>query len=462
MKKYILFLLVSFMGIITVFGQQSSWKTKDGWVYRKEAGSSSYKPFFAIGIWNIPGYQPTAMNCTDDVYRKKSRSFLNNTDLYNMVYMNPGSDKDAYSRVEIVGSIPFYDMLFTYQKSLNGVSLDDPYWQYKARRHMKYHAKDKRFEVMLDSVIADVVRRDGPVDHVWAPIDEIVQGGSGASWTWYPETGEKIKERIKKQEPNTLVYTDLAGMPRGNYYLFEKRYLKTHKSLPSGQPPFEVLSKGTKILPSCPTYGFFQGYDGRPSYINGTEDYTPFSEVELVDLIYNNMKICAKDYRKCGDVFGLNCFYDTNRHPILSGISVDGIRAGLGKDRPVWLFFDGNGWSRPEDESVETFVQNLKCQMYTSIIHGATGIMFWNDRDKSPAVFNELNKVVRELTDHLNVVHLKTIRSYSSGYLNYLIKGNKKERYIIATNTSLKESVNLRIEGLNRILKPLEVYFAAY
>ena len=33
---------------------------------------------------------------------------------------------------------------------------------------------------------------------------------------------------------------------------------------------------------------------------------------------------------------------------------------------------------------VNEYVKELKCQMYTSITHGATGVFFWNDRTKTP------------------------------------------------------------------------------
>jgi len=458
MNKYIILLLALCFGLNNAHAQQSSWKTdNEGWVLRKEPGQNKYKRFFAVGIWNIPGYHKQAMDTKEGDFRSIGQKYLNKTDLYNIVFTIPGKNKDAHNRIEIGCSMPFFYALKEYQEKLPVHKEDNPYRQYVDRRYMQKHCNDQSFIDALDKTINDLIQKHGDVEHIWAPIDEIVQGGSGASWTWYPEIGQKIKERIKQEEPNTLIYTDLLGVARGNYYLFEKRYMKTHKSMPDNLPPFDVLGPDAKIMESHPTLGFFQSYNGKPVYENGTANYANFDLPTLKDVFYNNLKICAKDYKKCGDVFGLNAFMDCNAYPVLAGIAVDGIKAGVGENTPVWLYFDGNGYAQPSNEGTEAFVKNLKCQMYTSIIHGATGIMFWNDRSKPVDVFNSLETVVKEITNNIPIFILKTEKKQIDNDLHYMIKTDGSKRYLIASNTNKKVSVPLHVGNYDKILKPLEV-----
>lgn len=454
MKKCLLLICGLFMCTTVLFSQQSSWRTEKGWVMKKAPGCKKYKRFFAIGIWNVPGYNKIAMEDAGDDYRESTRPFFNGTKLYNMVFMNPGKPGFPNHRIEIMGSIPFYKTLKAFQKSLPGLAVDKD-WQYKARNYLREHPDDSRFVSMMDSSILDIRKRCSNTDHVWAQIDEIVQGGSGGDWSWYPEIGEQIAKRIKKQEKNTLIYTDLMGMPRGNSYLFALNYFKTHKTMPK-EPPYEILPKVKRHNLNA----FAQSYDGTPVYIDGTFDYTPLDSARLIDAIYTNIKLCSKDYKQCGDVFGVNVFMDTNRYPILSGISVDAIKEGVGEDRPVWIFFDGNGYAVPDGESVPFFIKNLKCQMYTSLIHGATGVMFWNDREKSTDIFNGLNKVVAEMTARENVLKMDTEKKSWNGDLHYMIKKNGKLRYLIASNTNKKQNKILHLPGMKSLnLRPLDVMF---
>ena len=98
--------------------------------------------------------------------------------------------------------------------------------------------------------------------------------------------------------------------------------------------------------------------------------------------------------------------------------------------------------------------------MYTSIIHGATGILFWNDRSNTPEVFNALEPVVKELHKNLDIVYLNTSYWKSKNDLHYMIKvKDKKHSYIIATNTSMTETIDINIPNVSKkLLKHLEVY----
>ncbi len=457
-----LFLLIVFcFQVSELFSQQSSWTTnQDGWVLRKKSGDTKFERFFAIGLWNIPGYHIEAMENGADKYRENAKPYLDKSPLYNMVYMSPGDLKFQQERVEITGSIGFYQMLKKYLDNIPNITPGNDS-DYATRQYMKKHYNDKGFENALDSAIDLLIEQNGITDHIWAPIDEIANGGAGSGWCWPAVVGNKIKERIKAKEKNTLVYTDLLGVVKGNSYLFEQLYLKNHDQMPP-KPPYEALGKDAVVLKDRPLLGFVKAYNGMPAYKNGTDSYAEYDIETLKTMFFENLKRTAAGYKGCGDVFGINAFIDFNTYPVLSGTTVDAIKAGIGPKTPVWLFFDGNGYAKPASMSAEDFVKIIKCQMYTSIIHGATGILFWNDRSNTPEVFNALEPVIKELHENLNIVYLNTSNWKADNDLHYMIKvKDKKHSYIIATNTSMTNTIDMNIPNVSKkSLKPLEVYIS--
>lgn len=460
MNKNLLLALFCFCTLGTT-AQQSEWKTgKDGWVYRKTPVDNKFKKFFAIGLWNIPGYTDRAMEDDPESYRENAKRYLDRTSLYNLVYLSPGNTRDLHGRVEVTGSVGFYETLKEYQRNIPGLTNGNDR-DYAVRQYLRKHVNDSDFIQTIDSLIDRTIETLGNVDHIWAPIDEIVNGGAGSGWCWHPEIGTMIRERIKKREKQTLVYTDLVGVARGNAFLFERNYLQHHPSMPD-TPPYEALGDSAVILKERPLLGFVRAYDGKPVYDNGTANYTHYDLDTLKTLFFENLKICAQAYRSCGDVFGINAFIDCNTHPVLAGVTVDAIKAGRGRHTPVWLFFDGNGYAKPDPMPVETFIENLKCQIYTAIIHGATGILFWNDRSRSPEVFQKLESVIRELNEHQEIISAKTTICKSEAHLHYMIKSaDRNRRFILAANSNTTESIKLDLPGIDKKeLKPLEVYIA--
>jgi hypothetical protein len=158
---------------------------------------------------------------------------------------------------------------------------------------------------------------------------------------------------------------------------------------------------------------------------------------------------------------GINAFRDFFAYPVLSGITVDAMKAGAGKEMPIWLYFDGNGYAKEPDYPAADYLKSMKCQMYTSIIHGCTGVLFWNDKSKPSDVFDGLSPILKEMNDHVKIFVLKTLETKIDNNLHYTIKGNKKQKYIIATNTSTTETLPINVAGVSKkSLEPLEVYIA--
>lgn len=159
---------------------------------------------------------------------------------------------------------------------------------------------------------------------------------------------------------------------------------------------------------------------------------------------------------------GCSAFRDYFAYPVLSGITVDALREGLCPNTPIWIYFDGNGYTKPANMAPEEYIQIVKCQIYTSLIHGATGILFWNDWSKTPEVFDVLLPMLGELNDNLPVITLETMDKKVDNNLHILIKEDKNGgKHIIATNTSKTDKIKIDIPGVDKEeLEPLEVYIS--
>ena len=84
--------------------------------------------------------------------------------------------------------------------------------------------------------------------------------------------------------------------------------------------------------------------------------------------------------------------------------------------------------------------------------------MFWNDRSLSPEVFYALEPVLTQLNENIQFITMNTLEKKADNDLHYMIKKDKGRRYVIASNTSMTESIELNIpNGIKRSLKPLEV-----
>lgn len=467
--SFVLFLYVGmlFYAPFSLKAQQSAWSSdNDGWILRKAPGSKKYEKFFAIGLWNVPGYTFIKTNEPDNE-KSNAKLFLEKTKNYNMTFVGEGYKKDYMNGIiQFISSVNFPNTLKSYLDKVPSINSDKVASSYLRAQYIKkaIEEKDPKLNQALDSMINHLCQVNANNDYAWAPIDEIAQGGSAGSWNWPSNVGDIVRERIKNRVKNGLIHTDLVGVGRGNSYLFEQLYLKTHDKLPD-YPPMEMLSKEARECVKNPLLGFRVAYDGSPVYEfnNGEYRYKDYDFETLKRMWFENIKICAAGFKNSGDVFGINAFRDFGAYPVLSGISVDAIKAGIGPNIPVWLYFDGNGYAKSPNVSTEDYVKNVKCQMYTSIVHGATGILFWNDRSKKPEVFDAIAPIIKEMNDNVKIFTLKTLETKIDNDVHYVIKKkDNKHKYVIATNTSLTKTLPINIKGSDKkSLNPLEVYIAA-
>lgn len=435
------------------------WTTNgEGWVVQKN--KNNCERFFAIGTWHVPGYTFSNLPESDSAHIQNKVLFEKKTSPFNMVFIVPGYEKDYMSqKIHVMN--PFSPILHNYLDRIASLPKGNDKDYYRSQ-YIKREIDDPAFIHYLDSQMVMLLEQKTNDAYIFSHIDEIALGGVGY-WSVPPSVGALINQRLKKYDPGALVFVDLLGHARGSTYFFEKKYLETHPSLPD-DPPYHLLSEEARKC-KIPLLPFYEAYNGLPLYEfkDGNYSYMEYDWDTLVDIWTENTKRIAKDYRGNGDVFGINAFRDFYAYPILSGITVDALREGLGKGVPIWLYFDGNGYAKPGNVSPAEYIHSVKCQIYTAIIHGATGVLFWNDWSKTPEVFDLLLPMMEELKKNLELIKSDTVEKMIDGNKHAVIKKNRAgKKYIIATNTDKKNSQTLFLPGGEKmILAPLETYVAA-
>ncbi|SHF55658.1 hypothetical protein SAMN05444274_106179 [Mariniphaga anaerophila] len=460
---YLVSILMSCLLVLNTQAQPFTWKVNnDGWVLSKNPDSNRYEKFFAIGTWHVPGYEFTNSQEPDEQKRQSNAAlFKERTKPFNMFFVTPGYEKDYMSdKIHILN--PFSPILHGYLDEVSELPDGNDKDYYRAQ-YIKQNVDSPEFEKYLDKKIEGVLEKLPNDKYIYSHIDELALGGV-ARWAVPPSVGAKINSRLKKQDREALVFVDLVGHCKGSTYFFEQRYLKNHDSLPEN-PPYELVDPEARNC-KIPLLGFYEAHNGSPVYQfdDGKYSYTNYDFETLKSIWYENAKLLAGDYKESGDVFGINAFLDFSNYPVLTGVTVDALKDALGDEVPVWLYFDGNGYAKPSSLSSQEYVDMVKCQIYTAIIHGATGILFWNDWSKTPEVFETLLPVLEELNDNLSVVKLDTEQKTIDDDLHMVIKSGKKgEKYIMVSNTSKTETLSIGIHGVDKKeLLPLEVYIASF
>lgn len=408
MKSSILIIMLFLC--VSVFSQHSIWTVDEGWVKRKISNSESDK-FFAIALWGIPEYKYTPNNREDspETYRNNKYIFKKYTDMFNMVYFHSGYSKNYMSdKIIVSGSSEFPWYFERYMNNFNNTMDSNTTWinMHILEKHTHSKFLTKEINNAIDLVISSH-KKNGLNEYIWAPIDEVS--------SWPPVLIESIYDQIKQKDNNKLIYIDLTG--NGKVRSFKNK----HKE---------------------------------PIQAN-------YSDSSFDDNWFQNIKQIAYEYRKGGDVFGINSYSDFYNKPRLAGNTVDAIKAGVGENTPVWLWFDSSSYAKPKDVKQKDYLNNIRCQIFTSIIHGASGVMFWTDTKKKPEVFNSLLPIVKEVQNIIPLIKSKTIEKKSSGDLHYIVKEFNNKKMAIIVNTDKDNPIYITYP-ITKYLLPLEVYVGEF
>lgn len=432
----------------------------EDWIYRKNKETGKEEKFFAIGIWAIPGYalyEGAANEASAAIFRAKTANcnivqYGNIDQKYLKPYM-----KEKTFMASTFAYVLQYDYL---NKKGLPTGADRDYYR---TQFMKANPNAPDLVQAFDNAVNSITNQFQGYDLTFSSIDEIALGGI-ARWFIPASVGDRIYESIKKRKSDAIVFVDLLGHGRGSTFFFEKNYLKTHSAMPNN-PPYDLLSEEARKQTKFPLLGFFEAHDGTPVYKfdeNGEYSYNDPDATKLRNIWFENVKQVAAAYKTNGNVFAINAFSNFYADPTLAGITVDALKEGLG-DKPVWLYFDGNGYAKPANMSAGNYADIVKSQIYTSLVHGATGVFFWNDSSKEPIVFDAMQPVLKELNENLPILYLPTIERKTAGDLHFMIKkeAGSGKKYIIAVNSSKTTTLQLNIQGLQKSsLSPMEVYIS--
>ncbi|MDD7456095.1 MAG: hypothetical protein PUK70_07625 [Bacteroidales bacterium] len=430
----------------------------EDWVYRRNAETGKKEKFFGIGFWGVPGY---ALKTEPDKDPANEEAFRKWTANSNVMILDPKC-LQPYMKDKLLAISGFAWPVYAFsgREPALPTSADRDYYR---MQYLKANVDSPAFLKMLDEAVAEYEHRFKDYSHAYAPIDEIALGGL-SKWYIPASAGDKINERIKSKASEAVVLVDLLGHGRGSTFFFEKNFLKSHAIMPA-KVPYDLLDENARKQTKYPLLGFFKAHDGTPVYsfdAKGNYSYAKIEIETLKSLWFENVKQVAEAYKNNGDVFSINAFSDFSANPILSAVTMDALKAGLGR-KPVWLYFDGNGYAKPKNLDPVDYVRLVKCQIYVSLIHGATGILFWNDLHKPSDVFVALQPMLEELQENLPVIKLQTIDKKVAGHLHLLVKQDAEgKKYVIVANTDKSRSVELPfpVSG-KKTLTPLEVLVAA-
>ena len=453
---YSIFCFLFLIFVPNTFG--SKWVVSDGWVL-KQNENLNYEKFFAIGTWGVPGYKFNRLPVREEriKYPSNQKQFLNKIKDFNLFYIQSEFGKEYMNNVMKMGGTSE----FTWFLEQEYLKADENHASFYMMKRITKDINSSRLNKVLNTAIDYTLKEvKDSKDFIWAPFDEAASGVKGWSWP-YSLTDAAYKE-IKKRTPDKLVYIDLLGSISllGNSFLFQEQYKKNHGVMPDF-PPFYALPKN--VAPKKRTLSDFSvDFYGNSifNYKNGEPVIKEYEEHTLRTIWFENVKTTANGYKNSGDIFGINAFQYLYKYPVLAGVTVDAIKAGISKDTPVWAFFDSNGYAKPHNISIKDYLENIKCQIYTSIVHGATGVLFYSELELSDAVFNQFLPLVKELKSNLHVIYANTIKQDVSGDIHYIIKQNTiGDRYIIAVNTDTEKSIYFSNSYTTKsFFQPLEVY----
>ncbi len=444
-------------------GEDSS--DNEGW-----ALINNNKKFFAIGLWGIPQY---TFSKKDSEPERNETLFITETENFNLIHVQKDFQKpymQSTGKIVSTGLTAFRWFLSEsgYIGSLNLYTDNDPLndsiLNYNRMKSIRENADSLKTYIeteIVDSLIT-AFRRYNIIHFI---MDEPDTGGRG--WYWHPDLIKIYNDYVHEHTTNNLTYIDLGGNICGNRLFYEKTFGDTLKI---GTNP-----DNGECSPENPETYIFAS-DGTPVYtylrrwiLNDTWERRPNSY--FIHKFYDNVKETANAYKNVSDVLGVNSYSVFRDYPEVAGETVDAIKEGSGKNKPVWLFFDAATDQKPSSMSYADYFKNIECQVYTSIVHGATGVFFYAITDSKPVTteyWPRIKNLAKDLQNRRYIFEMPTVDEYwdtkyhSPDYyhLHYSIRSidKKTKVFLIATNTDKKNSLKVNISGFPEFtLEPLGV-----
>jgi len=464
MKKIFLFLLMTIVINVPYTFSWSTGKLKtdtEGWVL-----DDNGKKFFAIGLWGIPNY--TFVRNGEEPAGNDSL-FVEETMNFNLILIQCNYQKPYMrhpGKIFSSGVSTFQWMLSEagYTGTVELFRDDNPSNDTILHYHRMKSLRDNIYSLQsyIQTEIVDYINASfATFSLIHCIMDEPDTGRRG--WYWPPTVLQVYNNHVHTKAKDGLTYIDLGGNICANRFFYEKAFGDTFKvgtapdsgeCSPDNMDTYNFASDGTSLY----TYSRANKWIRRPISV-------------FRRLFFENVRETAAAYRNCADVFGYNSYQVFREFPETAGETVDAIKAGCGNDKPVWLFFDAAAHQKPPGMSYVEYARLIKCQVYTSIVHGATGVYFFAFTE-SDDVISEYWPLIKalagELQEYCNIFMMPIVnQSWDTAYhhksynhLHYSVRssGTGEKTYLIATNTALKDSIQVNIEGFPQFtLEPLGI-----
>ena len=450
-------------GILLLYGfkpgndpEPPEWSVKQGWVYKDG------EKFLALGLWGIPGYEAKLSRVDTD--SANIARFKQIAELFNLIYCQFGREQSYMAESVLMTGWDFFQWRMV--KRFVGDSLYSPdkdgsgHIDYREMRFVKDNIETYYKDYIGNQIVEPVLQRFAPFNFIWFLMDEPNTGFQ--NWAWHPAIVFKYAQEVRRRSPGKVILLDLFGSLKGDRFNYELIHAKTFsrlpERLPSGIHPEQLEGDPEKLY----TYNY--AADGTSLYYFDATGNTwrPRPWPLFREKYYYNVFQTALLYHSSADVFSVNSYPDFFRYPEAAAIVVNAIKDACGQDKPVWLFFDGAAVAKPKHVSVTDYVKNVRCQIYLSMIHGATGVLIWSKKEASWTYFQLLMDVLREIKRYRFVFEGNT---ESSGILqekvHFCIKTTDSEqRFLILANSDKSTTYHIRdVNGhpVNKRLEPLDV-----
>jgi len=426
--------------------------------------------FFAVGLWGIPHYTFTK---EDTEPKNNEKLFTSETENFNFIHIQKDFQKQY---MQLTGKIistglTTFRWYLSERGYIGNVDLytdDDPsndsIIHYKRMKSIR--GKADSLETYIKTEIADsLIAGFDSYNFIHFIMDEPDTGGRG--WYWHPDVLKIYHDYVHEQNTNNLTYLDLGGNICGNRFFYEKAFGDTFKigtNPDTGECSPENMDTYNYASDSTSVYTYRRRWIFKDIWTRRPNSY-------FIHKFCNNVKETAAAYKNVSDVLGVNSYSVFRDYPEVAGETVDAIKVGCGSDKPVWLFFDAAADQRPRSMSYTDYFKNIKCQVYTSIVHGATGAFFYAITDSEPVkthYWPKIKSLAKDLQDRRYVFEMPVVNQYwdtqyhlpDYDHLHYSIRSTDKEKniYLIATNTDKKNTLKVKISGFPEFtLEPLGV-----
>ena len=481
MKRHLaLLLLVLWAAGSAEAASPSRWRVRDGWLQRSRDGGAHYEPFFVLALWGAPGWQGSADG--DPAVQAKlieaARHFnvihTRGVDLPDIDRYLPDSLRDT---VFMVGLATFNDRFLDPAK---GRRYSGPVpLRFVASSGRPDYASVRALEAALavggmddymDGIAQSVQRgvdqtwADGRgLDTLWNLADEPDANYDG--WLWPPALIAAYRRAVGRIAPGAVTFMGISAVT-GNLYCFERLLTADgRRPLPPALPrtpaelPASFPADAVRDWQGDPDHyaSYLFMADGTPARLDAGTRYNAWTL--LRPRMEATVRVTAEGYADCADAFGLNRYGAFQRYPALAGECVDAIRSACGATAPIWLFFDGLG----RDDDLDYWA-NLRCQVYTSLVHGASGVQFWQpgSADRNPSDF--WWQRVKGLADELRALApllagtVEGRQVTAEGAHLVILADRAGVRTLVATNPNFKTRCDLDLPGVYQgSLAPLGV-----